>query len=215
MCDKSCIVLVLVNMFSGDQEVILTVYLASRYILSKLVTIDSGCIRMVTNDVTVMDVHFKEKKDSEDKHQILTSIDSDDNEMLTDFQECVDKAVEKARLNSSISSFFADEEQVRHPLFPSSRKTDDPTYAKCYSFTASSKYDVQVFDAVGNSIANPASEIHNGTVVRLIIDFKAYVYDEEPRIGVYIKGIQKIRDGEPIKLKATQTQSMWELFAEC
>ena len=179
--------------------------------MSKIVSTQDK-IRLVTSEITVLDVKFKDKNDSDGKNQILSAIKEGDSEMLSNLHVCVEEAVKKAQEDSKTSEYFRNEEDVRHPLFPASKKTDDPAYAKCYAFNASSKFDVKVYDSEGNVIKEPMTEIRNGTITRLILDFKAYAIDEKPVVSIYLKAIQKLRDGEPVILK--EAQSMWELFAE-
>ena len=76
-------------------------------------------------------------------------------------------------------------------------RPDDPVYAGCLFVNANSDRKPEVYDAEGNEILDRA-KIYSGCYGKAVISFFAFNTNGNRGIACGLRGLQKIRDGEPL-----------------
>ena len=81
-------------------------------------------------------------------------------------------------------------------------RPDDPAYAGCYFINANSATAPGIVDADCNPILT-RSEVYSGVYGRASINFYAFNSNGNKGIACGLNNLQKIRDGEPLGVKAS------------
>lgn len=173
----------------------------------------SEIIRVKTGEVRASYAHrlFKAKKNDKsgkDEFTCMFLIAKEDKQTLRDISSAIK--------NACLAAFDTDdlaELGIKNPLrdcAKDKKRKDDPTYEGYYFINARSYKPPRVAQYINGALVDLQSteEFKSGDFCKASLTFKAYAV--HGTLGVYVNGVLKTRDGEPLG----DSYSMEDDFAE-
>lgn len=149
---------------------------------------------VITGLVRLSYPHLFEKDEASDKYSASLIIPGDDKESLKVLQEAIDKAKEDGKSKKWGGKIPS---KLTEPIHDGSESSDGSgAYDGNYYFAARSTSKPKLFDENGAEVIDK-DELYPGCYVRAIVAFYPYNTSQNG-IGVILKGIKKVKDGDSL-----------------
>jgi hypothetical protein len=149
---------------------------------------------VITGLVRLSYPHLFEKDEASDKYSASLIIPGDDKESLKVLNEAIEKAKESGKSSKWGGKVPG---KLTLPIHDGAESTDSSgAYEGNYYFSARSSSKPKLFDEDGIEVIDP-DDLYPGCYVRAIIAFYPY-NNSQNGVGVILKGIKKVKDGDPL-----------------
>ncbi|MST82001.1 DUF2815 family protein [Bilifractor porci] len=149
---------------------------------------------VITGLVRLSYPHLFEKDEASDKYSASLIVPGDDTESLKVLEAAVELAKEDGKSKKWGGKIPG---KLTEPIHDGSESTDTSgAYDGNYYFSARSSSRPKLFDEDGVEIIDP-EELYPGCYVRAIVAFYPYNMSQNG-VGVILKGIKKIKDGDQL-----------------
>ena len=149
---------------------------------------------VITGLVRLSYPHLFEKDEASDKYSASLIIPGDDKESLKVLNEAIEKAKESGKSSKWGGKVPS---KLTLPIHDGAESTDSSgAYDGNYYFSARSSSKPKIFDEDGIEIVD-SDDVYPGCYVRAIIAFYPY-NNSQNGVGVILKGIKKVKDGDPL-----------------
>jgi len=149
---------------------------------------------VITGLVRLSYPHLFEKDEASDKYSASLIIPGDDKESLKVLNEAIEKAKESGKSSKWGGKIPG---KLTLPIHDGDESTDSSgAYDGNYYFSARSSSKPKLFDEDGIEVVD-SDDLYPGCYVRAIIAFYPY-NNSQNGVGVVLKGIKKVKDGDPL-----------------
>lgn len=149
---------------------------------------------VITGLVRLSYPHLFEKDEASDKYSASLIIPGDDKESLKVLNEAIEKAKESGKSSEWGGKVPG---KLTLPIHDGAESTDSSgAYEGNYYFSARSSRKPKLFDEDGIEVID-SDDLYPGCYVRAIIAFYPY-NNSQNGVGVILKGIKKVKDGDPL-----------------
>lgn len=149
---------------------------------------------VITGLVRLSYPHLFEKDEASDKYSASLIIPGDDKESLKVLNEAIEKAKESGKSSKWGGKVPS---KLTLPIHDGAESTDSSgAYDGNYYFSARSSSKPKLFDEDGIEVID-SDDLYPGCYVRAIIAFYPY-NNSQNGVGVILKGIKKVKDGDPL-----------------
>ena len=149
---------------------------------------------VITGLVRLSYPHLFEKDEASEKYSASLIIPGDDKASLKVLNEAIDKAKEAGKSSKWGGKIPG---KLTLPIHDGAESTDSSgAYDGNYYFSARSSSKPKLFDEDGIEVVD-SDDLYPGCYVRAIIAFYPY-NNSQNGVGVVLKGIKKVKDGDPL-----------------